>query len=509
MRKFGRVLLSLVLSIVLPTLALSAPNIWGIPAAAAATTPTAPPSVDEPHLPDLPFDPHDYGNGQWLGMPSHARCDENDKGSAELLISLEDDWTGATEIDIRATAANADPSSKDSVIWSKTVTVQPGSWDAVTVPVDDRGVRIWVSEEGLSYLGSISTTCQTVPTAPTRADNTLTIPSVEDLHYFVAPVTYEGAPVEAKWESHYFTGFYSNGERLDEFSQPVTGQIAVHEVGLQVVATGPFNARIQFDWQETVTSSWSFTYDADLTIPQTPLAPTQLGNTVVLPESVSFYYVSGQGETLSAGEHPLSADLIVTAKAKDGITVANGAVTTWTFTHTSEPMLTSPPKTPPMTDGPTAAHLTAQTRGNTQMPAEAMAGSTIRVTVGDQHAGQRVRVVMFSTPRDLGTFLVGDNGTILVMLPTDIDAGNHRLAVYDAANTVLGWDPVTISPSNMQSSTSNALEGPLNTAGIALPVSTIMMAVLLLGAGAAAFILQRRRDHEPGDAESRANNPTT
>lgn len=486
MRKIGRVLLSLLLALVLSASGMSIAA--AAPLAQSGTTP-----------PELPFDPHAYGDEHWLGMPSHARCGEDGNGSAELVISLTEDWTGATDLDIEATASAADSASVDTVIWSTTASVEPGTVASVTVPVDERGVRIWVSEEGLSYQGSISSACQDAPIRPSQDGNSITIPDASDLQYYVAPVTVDGKSVVAKWEPTHFAGFFVDELRLEEYSASTTGEIAVPESGLQVVATGPYGVKVQYDWDDSVTSTWTFAYDSDPAVPQTPAAPTQDGNTVLIPSSDAFSYVAGDGTTLTAGSYELEADLVVTAEPGEGFSATRGATTTWAFTYTPEPSQTRPPTTPPAADGPTSADLTAQTRGHTQTPAQATAGDAILVTVGDRLAGQSVVVVLFSTPRELGTFLVGDNGTILVTVPEDVEAGDHRLAVYDGQGEVLGWDPISITLPNLAANNAEALGDPLNATGVTIPFSTIVMAVLLLGAGAAAFVLQRRRDREPSE----------
>ncbi|KAB1643143.1 hypothetical protein [Gulosibacter chungangensis] len=478
MRKLGRVLMASLLGGILVA--------SGSHIATAETTP-----------PDLPFDPHEYGDGQWLGMPPHARCDVSGSGSVPLVVSLDENWTGATEIEINATASDADSATADSVIWSTTVSVEPGSWESIDVPVDERGLRIWVSEEGLSYQGNISTTCQTAPIPPSQDKNSITIPEAEDLRYFVAPVSMDGRTVEGKWDPVNFTGFYLGDERLDEYSEPVTGQIAIPEGGLQVIATGLYSTKVEYDWTEEVTSTWAFVYDSDPAIPQTPTAPTQNGNSVLIPASETFTYVTGSGDALASGTVELTADLVVTAKPSSGVTVAEGATTTWAFSYTTDAEPTRPPTTPPAMTGPSAADLTAESRGHTQAPTEAMPGDSILVTVGDAFAGQSVVVVMFSTPRELGTYLVAENGTIRVQLPDVVEAGEHRLAIYDGLGSVLGWDPISIKHTNISTTQNESMSDPLGISGVNIPFSTILMAVLLLGAGAVAFVLQRRRDHEP------------
>lgn len=479
MRKWSRSLLSAILG--------GALFASGGVAASAATTPSE--------------SPQGSNEESWIELPSHTLCDASGKGQASLVVGLADDWAGDTEIDIAATSFDANSAAADQVIWSTSIPAEPGTDASVSVPVDDRGIRIWVSEDGLNSPGTVATLCQSAPVAPTQNGNTVTIPKSDDLQYFAAPESVDGQDVEAKWGPSSFDGFYVGGDRLDSASNPVEGDVAVPESGLQVIATGQFGTRIQFDVAAETTSSWSFSYDADHAVPQTPPAPTQDGNSVVIPASDAFTYESAEGETLTAGEHELNTKLVVTAKPKEGVTVATGATSSWTFEYVAEE---TPPATPTAspTATPVAEDLTAQTRGQTQTPAEATAGEPILVTVGDAHAGEYVNVVMFSTPRDLGEFLVAANGTILVTVPADVTAGDHRLAIYDGTGAVLGWDPVSVKLPNMATTSPDALGSPMSATGIAVPVGTIVMAVLLLGAGAAAFILQRRRDHDPAEENS-------
>jgi len=73
-------------------------------------------------------------------------------------------------------------------------------------------------------------------------------------------------------------------------------------------------------------------------------------------------------------------------------------------------------------------------------------GETIRVDVGDEHAGADVTAWLFSDPLRLGSFTVGADGIISFVVPTSAPTGQHRLAVYDAAGDLIGWQNVTVLP---------------------------------------------------------------
>ncbi len=77
-------------------------------------------------------------------------------------------------------------------------------------------------------------------------------------------------------------------------------------------------------------------------------------------------------------------------------------------------------------------------------PNEVLPGGTLTVLVGEEYAGQQVTVMMFSGPRNLGTFTVAADGTIKVQIPSDAEPGVHRLAVYDAAGELIGWEDFTV-----------------------------------------------------------------
>ncbi|RLV54521.1 hypothetical protein D9V41_15875 [Aeromicrobium phragmitis] len=80
----------------------------------------------------------------------------------------------------------------------------------------------------------------------------------------------------------------------------------------------------------------------------------------------------------------------------------------------------------------------------TVTPDTVQPGQEVVITVGADRAGQMVRVVMFSTPRELGFFQVAADGTIRVQIPSDVTPGEHRIAVYDADGNLIGWQDITV-----------------------------------------------------------------
>ncbi|MGO1544565.1 MAG: hypothetical protein ACTHXA_09535 [Gulosibacter sp.] len=446
--------------------------------------------------PDLPFDPHEYGDRQWVGMPSHTQCAADGTGSNELVISFAETWTGPTEIEIKATSSISDSAADSEVIWEETAKIEPGEWDSFTVPIEDGGVRIWIDEAGLNYNGNIGSECQSAPVQPDRDGNTIEIPDNDDLQYYVAPRSVNGEAVQGKWGTTTFSGFYAGEQLLEEFATPVTGEIAIPEEGLRVFATGKYGVKMQFSWTDATVSDWEFDYETSPETPQTPGTPTQDGNTVTIPESQSFTYEDASGAVLSAGKVSMTGDLVVIAVPNEDIEIAKGAVTQWSFTFNAKPTATPPPTTPPTGAGPSSTDLTAATRGYTQAPTEAAAGDPITVTVGDMFAGEEVNIIVFSTPRDLGTFMVSEKGTVLVTMPDDLEPGSHRIAIYELSGEVIGWDPIVVTPRAGPPSETHTASESLVDSGVAVPIGTVAMAALLLAAGIGAFLVEHRRDRE-------------
>jgi hypothetical protein len=95
---------------------------------------------------------------------------------------------------------------------------------------------------------------------------------------------------------------------------------------------------------------------------------------------------------------------------------------------------------------------------------------------------------MFSTPALLGGDWVQADatGTIAVRIPADAPVGSHRIAVFAADGTLLGWTAVEVAAAT------GATPGDrLATTGTG-PAPLLALTVLLLAAGAGAVVLSRR-----------------
>ncbi|MFS0892995.1 lamin tail domain-containing protein [Microbacterium sp. 179-I 3D3 NHS] len=115
-------------------------------------------------------------------------------------------------------------------------------------------------------------------------------------------------------------------------------------------------------------------------------------------------------------------------------------------------------------------------------PAVAVPGQEVTVTVGEEHAGAEVAVWMYSEPQLLATGVLTASGSVTVTVPTDADPGDHRIAVYAADGTLLGWVDIRIAAS-----------GALAITGAEAPTVGILLAIALIAAGAVAVTRRRRR----------------
>ncbi|OUZ10552.1 hypothetical protein BHE97_07285 [Aeromicrobium sp. PE09-221] len=140
--------------------------------------------------------------------------------------------------------------------------------------------------------------------------------------------------------------------------------------------------------------------------------------------------------------------------------------------------------------------------GGISAPDTVAPGETITVKVGenDDWAGEKVTVMLYSNPRELGTPTVGADGTFSVTIPTDVALGQHQLAVYDANGTIIGWQYITVASADDGSgpgddSTGPGIGGRLPNAGAdsSAALAPIGLAVLLAGAVTMGAAWRRRQ----------------
>ncbi|MCP2636514.1 choice-of-anchor M domain-containing protein [Microbacterium sp. HD4P20] len=117
-------------------------------------------------------------------------------------------------------------------------------------------------------------------------------------------------------------------------------------------------------------------------------------------------------------------------------------------------------------------------------------GQIVTLQLGEDHAGKWTAAWLFSTPTLLGGDWAQANtaGAIAVRVPLDAAPGEHRLAVFAADGTVIGWTPVTIVAASGEIPT-----GALPATGGSMSPLWIGGGILFVVAGAAAVVIGRRR----------------
>jgi len=103
-------------------------------------------------------------------------------------------------------------------------------------------------------------------------------------------------------------------------------------------------------------------------------------------------------------------------------------------------------------------------------------------------------VCVFSSPTHLGAFLVAADGTVTVTLPSSLAPGAHRIAVYAADGSVIGWDWITVLAAS--SPTGLASTGAEVSGALAAALLLLVFGAAAIGRGAAAR--PRRQRSVPG-----------
>ncbi|MFS0705038.1 PT domain-containing protein [Cellulomonas sp. 179-A 9B4 NHS] len=129
---------------------------------------------------------------------------------------------------------------------------------------------------------------------------------------------------------------------------------------------------------------------------------------------------------------------------------------------------------------PSADQLTDAKRGGFTTAPRVTAGGQLVLQLDRALAGQTVRAFLFSTPTDLGTLTVAADGTVRVTVPASTTAGTHRVAVYAADGTLIGWQYVEV----LAASGLAATGADPRAAGLAVAV--------LVAAGGALLVTRRR-----------------
>ena len=164
-----------------------------------------------------------------------------------------------------------------------------------------------------------------------------------------------------------------------------------------------------------------------------------------------------------------------TATTAPSATTSTGAVAAGQPTVAEQPGRT--PEAP--ADGDAASTLVATP-----------AGDRIVVAVGDRYADEWAFVYVYSEPHALGWQQVADDGT--VSLPTtELEPGQHRIAVLDVDDVVLGWATTVVGSATPTA----APTAPPSEDGDGLPVVGLgAVAAAVVVAGAAVGVALRRRE---------------
>ncbi|WP_166314638.1 bifunctional metallophosphatase/5'-nucleotidase [Microbacterium excoecariae] len=128
---------------------------------------------------------------------------------------------------------------------------------------------------------------------------------------------------------------------------------------------------------------------------------------------------------------------------------------------------------------PDEADLTDDTENLIAAPGSATPGAEITIVLPEQVTGT-VETFMFSTPVSLGSQQVSADSTISVTIPADAPAGTHRLAVYDADGTLVGWTTIEITGGDLLA-TGGEMTGTLGW-GLGLAAAALIAAGILLTA---------------------------
>ncbi|HEY4752087.1 MAG TPA: LPXTG cell wall anchor domain-containing protein [Candidatus Limnocylindrales bacterium] len=127
---------------------------------------------------------------------------------------------------------------------------------------------------------------------------------------------------------------------------------------------------------------------------------------------------------------------------------------------------------------PTGDELTTSNTHNLTVTGNLVPGGAVTLTDAAL-AGVTGDAFVFSTPTSLGSVTFSAAGTAPATLPAGLSAGAHRIAVYAADGSVLGWASITV--------TAVLAETGSNTA----PYAAFGIAAVL--AGAVLFVISRRK----------------
>ncbi|MCS5497969.1 carboxypeptidase regulatory-like domain-containing protein [Cnuibacter physcomitrellae] len=177
------------------------------------------------------------------------------------------------------------------------------------------------------------------------------------------------------------------------------------------------------------------------------------------------------------------------------VTPLEGKVTIGLVLHRSEgwtEQTVAPAAEPRVVD---VAELTDASRGAITTPATATAGS--ETTVSGLTAGEWYYTWWFSSPTAGGWVQADASGTATVVVPADLGAGPHAVALLDRIAQFVGWAPLTVVAANGGGGGSGAGGGAAGSGASGAGAGGQLAATGVgatggippLGAGAGAFVL--------------------
>ncbi len=140
---------------------------------------------------------------------------------------------------------------------------------------------------------------------------------------------------------------------------------------------------------------------------------------------------------------------------------------------------------------PVEGDLTPELQGRITITPESFSpGDTLTIDLPEGHERERVYVVAFSEPTALGEATV-EQDRIAVTTPSSLRIGMHRIAVYDEAGELIGWDAAMAVPAGSNAGDAGDSTGTADDGGGALAatgMSVTLLVVLAIAAAAAVLV---------------------
>jgi len=105
-------------------------------------------------------------------------------------------------------------------------------------------------------------------------------------------------------------------------------------------------------------------------------------------------------------------------------------------------------------------------------------GSTVVISMGENHGKDARDIWLYSTPRYLGGFTANLAGEFTVVIPADATPGQHRLVVSGGGAGLVGWAWITIvSPGSTLAETGLPTGLPIGIGSVLLAAGAALVAV--------------------------------